>query len=568
MTKSSWRLLMSLFALFAVMSIAVACGDDDDDTSGTAGPAGTTAPGTTTAATKGGTVTIQAAQFESWDPHFANFAQDITHMMMVRRGLYHLDLQDKPIPAMATGAPTVSADGKTYTIKIQSGLKWSDGQPLDANDFVLGIQRTCNPDIAGAYQYILTAVVGCDDYYAATDKTAAEKDALLKGLGVRAVDASTLEIKLTTAQPTFPIILSMWPTFPAPKHQIKAVADKYPDAMTSAVNGPFMVKAYTEKASMELVPNPNWAGKDKPNLDKIVLKYIDDPAVANQAYRANELDAALANKAELDKLKTEFPKELNLYPGTRTTALQFNWTNPILAKADVRRAFSQATDRVTLVKVVYKDANIPTTSWLPPVRNGLKGGEYDSLLGFDATKAKASLKAAGYDNGAGFPKLTILVSDSATNKLLSEFLQAEWKKHLNVEVGIEVVDSKTRSARYNSKNFEIFIGGWQEDYPDPENWIIGLKTTGAPNNKQSISIKAVDDLAKLAQFNTNDEQRRQQYRDIEKALATEAAEPPMFHTVVAMLVKPTIKGMVENKRPGDTFVPGDWYPELWSTTKK
>jgi oligopeptide transport system substrate-binding protein len=556
MTKSSWRLLLSLFALFAVMSIAIACGDDDDDT------------GSSTAATKGGTVTIQAVQFQSWDPHFASFAQDITHFMMVRRGLYHLDLQDRPQPAMAEGAPTVSADGKTYTVKIKSGLKWSDGQPLDANDFVVGIQRTCNPDIAGIYGFLLDAIVGCKDYYAATGKTAAEKDALLKGLGVRAVDATTLEIKLTTAQPTFPIILSMWPTFPAPKHQIKAVADKYPDALTSAVNGPFMVKAYTEKASMELVPNPNWAGKDKPLLDKIVLRYIEDNAVSNQAYRANELDAVLANKVELDKLKTEFPKELNLYPGTRTTALQFQLKDPTLAKADVRRALSYATDRVTLVKVVYNDANVPSTSWIPPVRNGLKGGEYDALLGFDVTKAKAALKAAGYDNGAGFPKLTILSRDNAVNKLEAEFLQAEWKKHLNIDVAVEIVDSKTRSARYTAREFQIFLGGWQEDYPDPENWIVGLKNTGASGNKQDISIPALDDLLAKAQYNQNDEQRRQQYRDMEKLMATDAVEPPLYHTVVAMLVKPTIKGMLENKRPGDTFVPGDWYPELWSTTKK
>ncbi len=439
MTKTKLRLLLSLLSVFAVLAIAAACGDDDDG-----GGDATKAP----AVTKGGTVTIQATQFESWDPHFANFAQDITHMMMVRRGLYHLDLKDKPVAAMAVGAPTVSADGKLYTVKIQSGLKWSDGQPLDASDFVLGIQRTCNPDIAGAYQYILTAVAGCDDYYAGGKKSAAEKADLLKAVGVRAVDATTLEIKLSIAQPTFPIILSMWPTFPAPKHQITAVDAKYPGALAAAVNGPFMPKAYTEKASMELVPNPNWAGAAKPNLDKIILKYIDDVAVSNNAYRANELDAVRANKVELDKLKTDFPKELNLYPGTRTTALQFQHKDPVLGKSDVRRALSQATDRVTLVKVVYKNANIATTSWMPPVRNGLKGGEYDALLGFDPAKAKESLKKAGYENGAGFPKFSILVVDCSECKLLAEFLQAEWKKHLNVEVAIEIVDGKTRAASH------------------------------------------------------------------------------------------------------------------------
>jgi ABC-type oligopeptide transport system substrate-binding subunit len=114
----------------------------------------------------------------------------------------------------------------------------------------------------------------------------------------------------------------------------------------------------------------------------VVLKYVDDAAVLNNAYRTGEVDATVANKPELDKLKTEFAKELQLYPATRTIGLEFNVTKSPVDKPEVRLALSQATDRATLVKVVFKDANTPTTSWVPPARNGLKGGEYDDILGF------------------------------------------------------------------------------------------------------------------------------------------------------------------------------------------
>lgn len=562
MTKRTWRVLFSTLAIFAILAIAAACGDDDDDDT-------TPDTGGTTSVAPSGTITIAAVQFETWDPHFSDFAQDIAHFMMVWRGLYHLDLADKPLPAMAAAAPQVSTDGKTYTVKIKPGLLWSDGKPLDANDFVLGIQRTCNPDVAGHYQYILTAIVGCDAYYAAAKETPAKKDELLKAVGVRAVDALTLEVKLSDAQPTFGTILSMWPTFPAPKHLILSVDQKWPGPLEVVYNGPYVVKSYTEKASMELSPNPNWSGAAKPKVAKIVLKYIDDSAVANNAYRTGELDATLANKPELDRLKTAFPDELYLYPGTRTTAILFQMKDPTLAKADVRLALSQATDRVTLVRVVYQNANIVSTSWIPPARNGLKGGEYDSILGFNVASAKAHLAKAGYPDGKDFPELSLVLVDSATNKLLGDFLYAEWNKHLNIKIKLQYVDSKTRSSLFNAKTFQLLTGGWQEDYPDAENWMLGLMQTGSSINKEDISIPALDAIIKAAQFNTNDEQRRQQYRDGEKLLLQEASGyAPMFHTLVAMLVKPTIKGMVENKRPGDTFVPGDWYPELWSTTKK
>ena len=107
MTGSKWRLLLSLVSLFAILSVAVACGDDDDEGDGGASGDGTssaTSAATTPASSvqKGGTITIGALQYESWDPHFGDFAQDIAHYFKVWRGLYELDLDNKPVPAMAS----------------------------------------------------------------------------------------------------------------------------------------------------------------------------------------------------------------------------------------------------------------------------------------------------------------------------------------------------------------------------------------------------------------------------------------------------------------------------------
>ena len=86
------------------------------------------------------------------DPHFSSFAQDISVQRMVWRGLYSLDTDNEPLPAMADGDPEISADGTTVTVTLKDGLLWSDGDPLLAEDFVLGIQTTCNPVNAGEYQ--------------------------------------------------------------------------------------------------------------------------------------------------------------------------------------------------------------------------------------------------------------------------------------------------------------------------------------------------------------------------------------------------------------------------------
>jgi oligopeptide transport system substrate-binding protein len=558
MTARSRRILLSLGAILAVSAIAVACADAENGEDRPDDPGG--APS--------GTITIAATQFESWDPHYSSFGQDVAHFVYVWRGLYHLDLNDQPQPAMADGPPQVSADGKTYTIRLKRDLKWSDGQPLTAEDFVLGIQRTCNPDNAGHYQYILSNIVGCDDYYQAADKSAAEKEALRQKVGVRAVDPLTLEIRLQRAQPTFPILLALWPTFPAPKHLLASVDAPWPGPLENVYNGPFMPAAYTERARLELVPNPHWVGTPV-GVERVVLKYVDDPAVANNAYRTGEVDATIANKPELDKLKTEFANELHLYPATRTIGLMFNVAKAPVDKAGVRLALSQATDRETMMRVVFRDAHTPTTNWVPPARNGLEGGEFDAILGFNVTKAREHLARAGYPNGQGFPQLTLLLVDDQARKLLGEFLQAEWKKHLGINIRLEFVDPRTFGSRVNASDFQLVVAGWQEDYPDPENWFLGLWETGGSINKTNVSIRALDELIARAKFNTNDEERRKLYRDAEKLLLQEAnGIAPLWHTLGAFLVKPHVSGMVENQRPGDNFAPGDWYIELWRTSKR
>ena len=579
MTKLTWRVLASILAVFTVLAIAAACGDDSSSSKTTPASGATAAGGTAaaTAAAPSGKITIVGTQFERWDPHAANFAQDIAHFYMVWRGLYEFDLQYKPIPSMAADMPAISADGKTYTVKLKPGLKWSDGSPMTADDFVAGVQRTCSADTAGDYQSLLFVIPGCEDFAnsngdpkATPPKPAADaakKDQLLKAIGVRAVDPTTVEYKLSNAQGSFTTFLAMWMTMPVPSAKIK-VTDKWPAPLAALYNGPFMAKDYVEKDHITLVPNPNWSGKEKPQVEQITIRYIDKLDVAMAAYRNGEVDATAANLSEFDVIKKEFGgKDLQVYGATRTIGLEYNLKDTVMGNKNLRVALAKAVNRKDFNDVALKGANTPTTSWMPEDRSGVKEGTYDSIVGFDAAGAKAALTASGID--ASKTSITLLLVDSPTNKDVGAFLQNAWKTVLGLDVKTEFVDSATRSGRFNKGDYQLTTGGWQEDYPDPENWFLPLWVTGASSNKTFTSIPALDDLAKKAQFNTKDEERRQQYRDAEKLLLDGAnGMAPLYHSVNNRLVKPYIKGMTENKQAGDTFVPGDWHPERWSTTKK
>ena len=563
MTGRLARFCILIGALTAISMFALSCGDDDDG-------AGSTATGTSSAGTprKGGEITIQYAEPESFDPHWSQFGQDIGVERMVWRGLYRLDKDNKPLPEMAASLPAISSDGKTYTIKLKAGLKWSDGAPLTAKDFVAGLTRTCDPDNAGNYKDTISNLAGCDEYYDSAKKSDAEKATLRASLGAKATDDTTLELKLKSAQPTFTVILSLWMTFPSPSHLVKTPGEAWPAVDKLAYNGPYKISDYKPKDSATLVRNDNYAGKAA-NIDKITMKYIDKLDVAENAYRGDQLQLTRVNLTNLDSVKADpaLGKEYIQVPGVTTRAVHMNLTKKPLDDYRVRLALSQATDRETLNKVAFRGAYIPSTTWMPPsvVGGGIKEDGFGKTIGFNVAEAKKNLADAGFADGKGFPKLVMVINDTPDRRATGEFLKEQWRKHLGIDIEIQVVDSKTRAARFTAMDYDLFPGGWTQDYPDPENWVAGLFNTGGTNNHFGASDAKLDDTLKKALFNPNEEERRGQYREINKFLS----ENPMLAGAVLYqesfnyLVKPKLKGPKEQANPQDAILAGDWNVEAW-----
>jgi oligopeptide transport system substrate-binding protein len=415
---------------------------------------------------------------------------------------------------------------------------WSDGDDLLAEDFAAGILRTCNPIHAGQYFYVLENLVGCFDHYTNEDGF---DQALEDAIGVRAVDDLTLEITLAQAQPTFNIILSLWMTFPSPVHLLPNSSDPWPTEPSGlAFNGPYNLSSYTPAAEVTLVPNPNWAAPNgiTPTLDSITVKFIDDAAVANNAYRTGELVFSQVDTAVLSTVVAEFGEGDEyfkfLLPSTRGLEMQLD--DPTLANVDVRLALSRAIDREQHNTIAADGANEPSTSWIPAVTSGPDPDAFDDVVGFDPAAAAQHLADAGYPNGEGFPEMSILVGDSPTARATAEFLQQNFKDHLNIDVDIEVVDAKTRSSRFSNEQFQLFPGGWIQDYPDPENWVLGLFDTDGSLNMYNCSDPIVTRVCGIA---------------------------PYWHENDHFLIKPEVVGMREYIAGQDAFQPGDWIAEAW-----
>jgi ABC-type oligopeptide transport system substrate-binding subunit len=546
-----------------VLALAAACGDDDEGED-TPTPADTTPAATTPAPVAGGEIIVHATEPEFLDPHISDFSLDITIEQMITRGLYDLLPGGILQPAYAEDLPVVSDDGLTYTIAIKDGMKWANGETLDANDFVFGIQRTCNPDVAGHYQYILSAgvgnLVGCDDYYAATEETDEAKAALRDLVGVSAPDDLTLEITLGAPKATFSSILALWMTYPAPDETLASVDVAWPDPPDTPCNGPFCATEWNVGDSIVLEPNPNWTLEPAPSLDKITLRFIDDFSVALRAYDAGELDMIRIGQTDLPLVRDR--DDFYDQPLPITIGLEYYMPDELLSDYNVRLALSRAIDRDLYAQVVFEGGVIPTTNWVPAEEPGANpAGIFDDVIGFDIEAAQAALAAAGYPDGEGFPGVGLLSRDDATSIAAGEFLQSQFKDNLNIDMSVDVTDSQTRQEKFNEGDFQLLLGGWGHDYPDAENWLIGLYETGASINKQECSDPDIDAALAAAATEQDQETRFDLLREAETLIVEGLCGiAPLYHRGNFYLISPDLLGVEPTLE--DHFLPQ--FPENWS----
>ncbi len=583
--RNRWFLLFS--ALISVALIAtVACGGGTSSSDKTATAAAGGAAKTTPA---GGTadqapadqqkITIQVGEPEFYDPHRSNFEQDIAVERMLFRGLYNLADDGsggvKVVPEMAAGEPTVN--GSVYTVKLKSGLKWSDGQPLTAADFVYGFQRECDAEVASPYQYVLGAglgdLKGCDDLF--NNKDAAQKAALVAALGVKAVDDTTIEFTLNKPIATFTTIWSLWATFPSRKDVIDEFGDKWTDPANIVTNGPFTLKEVVAKDHATLIPNPNWSGQ-KPALQRITFKFIDDLSAAFKAFQNGELQATqiLATDSTVAASDASLKSQLITIASSRITTIEVQMKDPVLGgtsstdpKAyNLRLALSKAINRQQLVDAAYDGVHTPALYWVVKGLKGFQGNEPFKAIDYDLEGAKQALVDAGYPGGQGLPTLTLIYRDTPERRNEGDFLQKAWAD-VGIKVEMQYVDSKARSAAFNSQQFQLFQGGWQLDYPDIENPLVGLFDTGGGNNKYNCSNPDVDKAYADAAAATTEDARIKAYQSVETAIIKNLCGAiPIYQDSVPFLVSSKLGGVGTNGVI-HASEPGAYCAECWYVKK-
>jgi len=465
------------------------------------------------------------------DPTLASDTTSVDVIEQLFVGLTDYDHETmEVIPELATSWE-VSDDGLVWAFHLRKDVFWTDGNPVTAHDVEYGVKRTCDPANASDYAYVLYVIKGAKEV-----NTGEIED--LDYIGVKAIDDYTVQFALNQPAGYFPSIAGMWVARPIPRWTIEKYGDKWTDPENIVTNGSYLLKDWKHEDEVYLVKNPDYYEADKVQIEEIHAYTIVEDSTAMAMYEEGKIDTVNAPLEDLDRIKADpvLSKELFIAPRLCTYYYGFNNSKPPMDNPLVRKAFSAAIDRQSLIDYITKGNQVPATTFTCP---GIFGHVLPSEgvgIGFDPEAARKYLAEAGYPGGEGLPEITLMFNTSEAHRKIAQAIQQMWKEHLGVEVNL----TNQEWGVYLKSTLEdpphIFRFGWCADYADANNWLLEVfHSTISPNRPKWHNEeydKACEDAAKAS----DPAERLALYRRAEEILCEEEAAiaPIYFYTFVRM----------------------------------
>lgn len=537
--KKIWS--FSLLVLMMMISVSLTgCNFTGDSSKGSSGSGNQASGGNANSAKPAGDKVIKLSfENEIKDLNQLSTSDDISFTVLnnVNEGLYRLDKNNEPQPALASGAE-VSKDGLTYTFTLRDGIKWSNGKPVTAADFKFAWLAGMNPETSkGGYSFILTDYIkGGADYAAGKAKADA--------VGIEAKDDKTLIVHLNQPTPYFLRLTTFILYFPLNEEFVKEKGKDYalkPENML--YNGPFVLGKFDPASGAVLEKNKEYWDSANVKVDKIDLKVIKEQSTALNAYKAGELDRVLLSSADVNSFKND--PEFGTGITFRTSYIQFNTKGEGTSNLNIRKALQLAYDATILEQVILNNGSKAATGMIPLQMSGANGKSFRELQGdvikADVAKAK-DLWAQGVKELGKAPELKLIVPDNSASKDLGTFLQSEYKKNLGIDVQIDTKTVKARNQQMDDGKYQFAITAWGADYDDPMTYM-DLWANHTPYRGNYENAK-YDQLITDAKKEVDVEKRMGMLLEAEKLLLEQdAVVSPLFYGGYSYLQKANVKGL-------------------------
>jgi oligopeptide transport system substrate-binding protein len=456
----------------------------------------------------------------------------------VNEGLYRLDLDNEPIPAVAEGLELSNGD-LTYTFTLRDGVQWSNGDPVTSQDFKYAWLKVLNPETAATYAYIIsTFVKGAEEYN--LDKAGPE------AVAIETPDDKTISVDLLSKSPFFLQLMSFAIYFPQQQEYVEKLGGDYArDADSILYNGPFIMTEGTEGGGGTAVFKKNDKYWDKKNvaINTVNGRIVKEEDTAINLYEAGELDLTSLTGDRV-KQYSDNP-DFFRFPLPSTQYGRLNQKVPGLENINIRKALMIGFDREAMTNQILQDGSLPAYGFVPPAITPGPGNQTfreanGDLVPKDVESARA-LWEKGVEEVGEEPQLTMLFGDDSIGRDLATFMQDQYKKNLGANLEVQIVTFDAALTRVDEEDYEInYAFGWIGDYDDPMTFM-DLYLSDSPFNNSFFESAEYDRLIKEAQTTSDLQLRMQNMLKAERILIEQAATVPTYFQVFAGVRKPYFK---------------------------
>ncbi|EJS66226.1 MULTISPECIES: peptide ABC transporter substrate-binding protein [Bacillus] len=468
-------------------------------------------------------------------------------MQNIFEGLYVLDDQDQPIPAVAKSFKR-SKDGKKYTFDLRKDTKWSNGDSVTANDFMFAWKRAIKPETASQYAYMLFHVKNAKEINKGTMP--------LDTLGVKAINDYTLEVELEQPIPYFLQLLALPIYLPQHESFLKEQGKNYALEPSNLIyNGPFVLEKWKHEQEFQLKKNATYWDEKKVKLDEINFQIVKDTMTAVNLYEAGDLDRVSINSQFVDKYKGN--KELHMSSDPGIAMIRFNEKNSALANKKVRQSISLALNKEDFVAHFINNGAKSASGLVPAGHINEETGkdlrkENGDLSPYDLQNAKKIWEEAKKELGVEEVNLEFLTYEQDNAKRMAEYIKGDLEKHLQgLTIQINQQPFKQKLQLEQTGDYDISMANWGPDYKDPISYL-ELFTTDNQNNKMNYSNLHYDELIKKAKsdFVLDQKKRWEALQEAERILLEDAAVAPLYQMGSAYIQKDYVKGIEKHQFGG------------------
>ncbi|MEZ9322638.1 ABC transporter substrate-binding protein [Vibrio sp. 10N.222.52.C3] len=473
------------------------------------------------------------------DPHKSQGVPESHVIRDLLEGLVNQDGDGNTIPGVAESWETT--DNKTFTFHLRKDAKWSNGDPVTANDFVYSFQRAVDPLTASPYAWYMEYTKMAN----AKDIVAGKKDK--SELGVKALDDYTLEVTLDTAVPYFVMMMGHTTVKPVHKATVEKFGDQWTKPENFVGNGAFVPNQWVVNERLELVRNENYWDNEHTVLNKVTFLPIENQVAEMNRFLSGELDFTYEVPNEhFRRLQKEYPEDVNIKGNLCTYYYQFNAQKAPFDDVRVRKAMSYAMDRDIVTKAILGQGQKPAYFLTPEITAGFDPvtPEYGQLSQKERiAEAKRLLEEAGYTKSNPL-EFNLLYNTSENHKKLAVAIASMWKKELGINAKLENQEWKSYLDSKDTGNFDVARAGWCGDYNEASSFLtlmVSQNTTAGQHYKSADYDKIID----KALSSTSEEERTKLYIEAEKLLAKDMPIAPVYQYVTTRLVSPQLGGYPE-----------------------